>query len=102
MSGWLNRYRTQFPIYANDKFIVSLCNRRWTRYRSRYQGFVDTFDFPKVPEGYTTLVPALWFARDIDEIVPLAEQLAGNFWQFLADEGLRLPTSYQTVDDVPL
>jgi len=79
---------------------LCLLNRRWVTH-DYYQGFVDAFSFPKLPEGYRDLVPALWNARDMDEIVPLARTLVNNFWQLLADEGIRVP-DYQNVNDLPL
>jgi kanamycin nucleotidyltransferase len=79
---------------------LCLLNQRWVTH-DYYQGFVDAFSFPKLPEEYSTLVPALWVADEIEEIVSLAETLVGNFWQLLADEGIRV-TDYQHVNDVPL
>ena len=40
-------------------------------------------------------------AREIDEIVPLAETLVYNFWQLLADEGVEVK-NYQALEDTPL
>ena len=79
---------------------LCLLNQRWVTH-DYYQGLVDAFSFPKLPEGYRDLITALWSARDIDEIVPLAEELVRNFWQLLADEGIRVE-NYQAVDDLPL
>ena len=79
---------------------LCLLNRRWVTH-DYYQGFIDAFSFPKLPEGYQDLVPALWSAQCIDEIVPLAETLVRNFWELLAHEGVKV-TDYQTVDDLPL
>jgi hypothetical protein len=79
---------------------LCLLNQRWVRH-DYYQGLADAFSFPKLPEGYQELVPALWSARAVDEIVPLAETLVRNFWQLLADEGVTA-RNYQAVDDLPL
>jgi kanamycin nucleotidyltransferase len=79
---------------------LCLLNRRWVTH-DYYQGLADAFGFPKLPKGYRDLVPALWSAREIDEIVPLAEMLVHNFWQLLADEGIEVK-NYQAVDDLPL
>ena len=82
---------------------LCLLNQGWTTHSmTTYQGFVDTFNFPKLPEGYRDLVPMLWSAREMDQIVVLAETLANNFWQQLADEGLRLPTDYHKMEELPL
>jgi kanamycin nucleotidyltransferase len=66
-----------------------------------YQGFVESLSFPKLPEGYRELVPALWMAREIDEIVPLAERLVTNFWRLLAEEGVAV-ADYHRIEDVPV
>jgi kanamycin nucleotidyltransferase len=79
---------------------LCLLNQRWVTH-DYYQGLVDAFSFPKLPEGYQNLVPALWSARDTDEIVPLAERLVRSFWQLLADEGIHVE-NYQAVDDLPV
>ena len=79
---------------------LCLLNQRWVTH-DYYQGFVDAFSFPKLPEGYKDLVPALWSAKNIDDIVPLSKTLVCNFWQLLTDEGVKV-TNYQTVDDLLL
>jgi hypothetical protein len=77
---------------------LCLLNRRWVTH-DYYQGLVDAFSFPKLPEGYAKLVPALWSAREIEEIVPLAEQLMAGYWRLLADEGIKV-TDYHSIDDI--
>ncbi len=79
---------------------LCLLNQRWVTH-GYYQGLVDAFSFPKLPAGYRDLVPALWSARGIEEIVPLAETLSANFRHLLAVEGITV-TDYQTVDDLPM
>ena len=77
-----------------------LLNQRWVTH-DYYQGLLDAFSFPKLPAGYQDLVPALWSARDVDEIVSLAETLVRNFWQLLADEDIGVK-EYYAVEDLPL
>lgn len=79
---------------------LRLLNRRWVPH-DYYEGFVDTFAFPKIPNGYQRLIPALWSARDIDQIGALAETLMTNFWTLLDRESIRIP-DYQSLDEVPL
>ena len=86
-------------LFEISQFLCFL-NQRWVTH-GYYQGLVDTFDFPKLPEGYTDLIPALWSADDINKIVPLAETLVSNFWRLLADEGIHA-TDYRSLDDVQL
>ena len=80
--------------------VLCLLNQRWVTH-DYYQGLVDTFAFAKLPRGYRDLVPALWSARDVEEIVPLAKELVDNYWQLLADEGIQA-RDYHTLDEVPL
>ena len=79
---------------------LCLLNQRWVTH-DYYQGLADAFSFPKLPEGYQELVPVLWSAREVDEIVPLAETLVHNFWQLLADEGIEVK-NYHSAEDLPL
>jgi hypothetical protein len=79
---------------------LCLLNQRWVTH-DYYQGLADAFSFSKLPKGYRDLVPVLWSARDVNEIVPLAETLVRNFWQLLADEGVAV-RNYQAVEDMPL
>ena len=79
---------------------LCLLNQRWVTH-DYCQGLLDAFSFPKLPKGYQELVPVLWSAREVDEIVPLAETLVRNFWQLLAGEGIEVK-NYQAVEDMPL
>ncbi len=79
---------------------LCLLNQRWVTH-DYYQGLLDAFSFPKLPKGYQELVPVLWSAREVDEIVPLAKTLVRNFWQLLADEGIEVK-NYRAVEDLPL
>lgn len=79
---------------------LCLLNQRWVTH-DYYQGLVDAFSFPKLPKGYQELVPVLWAAREVDEIVSLAKTLVRNFWQLLADEGIKV-RDYHAVEDLPL
>ena len=77
---------------------LCLLNRRWVSH-DYYQGLVDAFDFARLPQGYRELVPALWRAREVDEIVPLAERLYAHYWQLLESEGIHW-YDYQRVEEV--
>lgn len=79
---------------------LCLLNRRWVTH-DYFQGLLETFGFPRLPAGYRELVPALWQAREIDEIAPLAERLYVGYRRLLAEEGLRWP-DYPDVSQVPL
>lgn len=51
-------------ILSDLRLALCLLNQRWTAngYNS-YQGFVDMFNFPKLPGGYREIVPILWLHR---------------------------------------
>lgn len=69
---------------------LCLLNRRWVTH-DYLQGLLDTFGFPLLPEGYRELVLALWWAREIEEIVPPAERLYTGYRRLLEEEGIRWP-----------
>ncbi len=80
--------------------ILCLLNQSWVTH-DYYQGIRESFSFPRLPKDHKDLVSALWSARTTEEIVPLAEKLVTNFWNFLESEGVKI-TNYQTVDELPL
>lgn|SRR5215208_733679 len=66
---------------------LCLLNQPWTTHSmTSYQGFVNTFGFPKLPEGYRDLITGLWSMSEVDQIVLLVERLVSNFWELLTDE----------------
>jgi kanamycin nucleotidyltransferase len=87
-------------VLMEMNLALCLLNRAWVTH-DYYQGLVDAFIFPKLPTDYATLATALWSARDIHEIVPLAETLVGNFWRLLNEEGIHIP-DYTSTDDISL
>jgi len=91
-------------VLTDMRGVLCLLNQRWTTHSpNTYQGFVDTFDFEKLPEGYREIVPLLLsLHKDIDRTVLLATTLVANFWELLVSEGIELPTDYQTLEDLPL
>jgi hypothetical protein len=80
--------------------VLCMLNKRWANVN--YLGLTDAFSFPKLPEGYTAIVPKITSSHDIEEIASLAETLVLNFWRLLDDEGIRRPTVYQTLNDLPI
>ena len=93
-------YPAVLEVLYEMNLALCLLNQRWVTH-DYYQGLVDAFAFPKLPESYSQLVPALSIATDLDEIVSLADQLVNNFWRLLTAEGIRLK-NYQSVADLPL
>lgn len=80
--------------------ILCLLNQRWVTH-DYYDGIVETFDFPLLPNGYREIIPALWHARGTTTIVPLTERLYTAFRRLLAREGIAVP-EYRRVEDLPL
>lgn len=79
---------------------LCLLNQRWTTH-DYYAGLVDTFSFPRLPEGYTELVPKLYSARHPEEILSLADQLVNSYQRFLPQEGIQV-RDYLRVLDIPV
>jgi kanamycin nucleotidyltransferase len=79
---------------------LCLLNKRWVTH-DYYRGLVETFTFPKIPENYQYLVPALYVVRRFDEIVPLANRLMANFWRLMEREGIKV-RHYVSFDEIEL
>jgi hypothetical protein len=79
---------------------LCLLNGRWTR-RTYYAGIVEGFSFPLLPQDYATTIPALWMARELEDVVTLSGKLVGAYWRLLTAEGLNV-INYQTVESLPL
>lgn len=79
---------------------LCLLNRRWVMH-DYFAGFEDSLLFPKLPEGYAELFPALWSAREIEGIAPLAERLVESFKRLLREEGVEVKV-YRDVEDIVL
>ena len=80
------------------KDALCLLNKSWVTH-DYFQGFVDSFRFPKLPQGYEELVPRLWRAREFDEVVPSAKELVENFRRLMAEEGIGLQ-GFDEVSDI--
>lgn len=93
-------YCAVLEVLFEMRQALCLLNRRWVTH-DYYQGLLESFDFPKLPQNYVHLAPALWQAREVEEIVPLAEELYGHYWEFLSREGLH-GRDYQQADEVSL
>ena len=79
---------------------LCLLNKSWVTH-DYLQGMVDSFRFPKLPRRYEDLVPLLWHVRDIEEAIPLAEELVENFWHLMREEGINM-IEYRRVADIPV
>jgi hypothetical protein len=80
--------------------VICMLNKRCVNHN--YLGLIDSFSFPKLPERYTDIVPRITSSHDLNEIASLAETLVLNFRRLLDKEGIRLPTVYQTLNDLPI
>ena len=85
-----------------DEILTAMCllNRRWVTH-DYYKGLEDSFEFEKLPVNYVNLVPALYHARQPQEIVDLADKLVAGFWHLIAEEDIPMK-DYQTVDEIPV
>ena len=93
-------YPSVLEVLFEMNLALCLLNRRWVT-GDYYQGLQEAFDFPKLPQAYRDLVPALYRATTIDAIAPLAETLVHNLWQLLGEEGIQV-ANYQDVAELPL
>jgi hypothetical protein len=84
------------------EMLTALCllNRGWVTH-DYFQGLLDSYKFDKLPEGYCELVPALYDAQEMGEIVHLAERLVNNFWKLIEAEGIEIK-NYQQVEEMAL
>jgi len=88
-------------LLAGMMKVLCLLNKRWVTHKY-YLALTDTFSFPKLPKGYTTIIPKITSSHDPEEIASLSETLFFNFWSLLDDEDIRRPTVYQTLNDLPI
>jgi len=79
---------------------LCLLNRRWVTH-DYYQGLMQVCDFQKQPRRYKELVRALHATQDPQELARLSDALVSDFWQFLAEEGIKV-VNYTRAEDLPL
>lgn len=91
-------YCAVLEVLFEMRDALCLLNRSWVTH-DYIQGLVDSFRFPKLPRSYRELGLKLWRARGFDEVIPMAEQLVGDFWRLMEEEGIRL-RGYDDVSDV--
>jgi kanamycin nucleotidyltransferase len=80
-------------VLLEMRTVLCLLNRSWVSH-DYIEGIRDSFRFPKLPQDYQRLAPALWAARSADEAVPLATELVENYWRLLEEEGFS-PERYE-------
>jgi hypothetical protein len=66
--------------------VLCLLNQSWV-FHDYLDGIRDAFRFPKLPEGYRELGPALWSSHTAAVAIPLATELVTNYWKLLEREG---------------
>lgn len=89
-----------WEVLMEMKHALCLLNRRWVTHDYR-QGLMDSTAFPLLPDRYAELVSALWKARHIDRILPLANELYANYLDLLRREGVPL-RSHERVEEIKL
>jgi hypothetical protein len=93
-------YCAVLEVLFEMKDALCLLNKSWVTH-DYLQGLIDSFQFPKLPRSYKEIVPMLWHARDIEEVMPLAKELVDDFWQLMGEEGIKA-REYDTVSDIPV
>ena len=91
-------YCAVLEVLFEMRDALCLLNRGWVTH-DYFQGLVDSFGFPKLPQSYRELAPKLWRAQGLDQMMPMAEELVGDFWRLMAEEGIRL-RDYREVSDI--
>lgn len=99
-NNWWDLSVMVFEVLSEMLVALCLLNQRWVRH-DYYQGFVDSFEFPKLPHGYVDILPQLYRANDLGTIVPLAEKLFKNYWILLEENGIKV-NNFQFVEKIPL
>jgi hypothetical protein len=91
-------YCAVLEVLFEMRDALCLLNKSWVTH-DYLQGLVDSFCFPRLPRRYRELVPQLWRACNIDDVIPLADELVRNFRRLLAEEGIVIH-DYNTVSDI--
>lgn len=78
-----------YEILFEMRDTLCLLNQRWVTH-DYYQGLEETFSFPLLPDGYKELVPTLWGAQAIEEIVPLTSKLVSGFFKLLEGQKVKI------------
>jgi kanamycin nucleotidyltransferase len=73
-------------VLLEMRTVLCLLNRSWVSH-DYIEGIRDFFRFPKLPQDFRRLAPALWVARSTEEAIPLATELVENYWRLLEEEG---------------
>jgi len=73
-------------VLLEMRTALCLLNRSWVSH-DYIEGIRDSFRFPKLPQDYQRLAPALWSSRSAEEAIPLATELVWNYWRLLEEEG---------------
>lgn len=93
-------YCAVLEVLFEMRDALCLLNRSWVTH-DYMQGMMDTLRFPLLPRRYEEVLLALWRARDIDQAIPLAQELVENFRQLLSEEGIKLRV-YDAVSGIPV
>jgi hypothetical protein len=91
-------YCAVLEVLFEMRDALCLLNRSWVTHDYSH-GLTDSFRFARVPRSYRELAPKLWRAQGLDQAIPMAEELVGDFWRLMDEEGVRL-RDYNDVSDV--
>jgi len=85
-------YTAVYEFLLEMNLVLCLVNRRWVTH-DYSRGLADAAGFPLLPAGYAETAPALWRARGIEAVVPLAESLFDAYLALLTGRDL-LPRDF--------
>ena len=91
-------YCAVLEVLFEMRDALCLLNRSWVTH-DYFQGLADSSRFPKLPRSYRELGPRLWRAQGFDEVIPMVEELVGDFWRLMDEEGIQL-RDYREISDI--
>jgi len=97
MDDW---YCAVLEVLFEMRDALCLLNRSWVTH-DYYQGLVDTFQSPKLPQHYKEIVPLLWQVKNIDTAIVLVMELTESFQKLLKDQGIK-STEFGKDPEIPV
>ena len=97
-SDWATARYSVTEVLFEMQTALCLLNKRWVT-RDYDEGLRQVAMFPKVPEGYREIFPALLVAREFGEMISLADRLVDGFWQLMVAEGI-VVRNFQSVEEI--
>ena len=77
-------------VLCEAKEALCLLNQSWVT-NDYLAGLRDSYEFELLPEGWASLVEAIWWEREPKKVAQLTDELVENFVKLLAKEGIPIP-----------